>query len=254
MHASDDKPFPLAPTKRSPQPRRTVSKKDFSLPKPYRRQLFSEEPERLTRLQTAMLTLGALLVAAVLAVLALLAQESDHSPDGKVIVAAARLETVDSVEAQLASLPPPAAPAEPPVPPALQHEARTAGMLPTQTPATRMHPATKPKAKAKARQPTRLAGAPKKPALHGRALAALLEREKKIRPAPMKPAPREPTLTIPAPDPDVALIAAILLLTPAPLPASAPAVAMELAGRAQGTCMPVTPKDHGCAELHKLKP
>ncbi len=115
MHSPDDKHYPLAKAKRSPQPRRAVHKTDFSLPKPYRRQLFSEEPERLTRLQKGMLAFGAAMITTLVGVLALLANESDHSPEGKIIVEAARLEALDEAEAQLASYPAPAIPAEVPV-------------------------------------------------------------------------------------------------------------------------------------------
>ena len=109
MQSSDDKHYPLTKTKRSPQPRHAVSKKEFSLPKPYRRQLFSEEPERLTRLQMGILAFAALMITTLLGVLALLAHENDLSPEGKLIVAAAELEAVESAEAQIASLasPPP---------------------------------------------------------------------------------------------------------------------------------------------------
>lgn len=249
MHSSDDKQYPLAKAKRPPQPRRAVSKKDFSLPRPYHRQLFSEEPERLTRLQMGMLGFAALMIATLLGVLALLANESDHSPEGKMIVAAARLEAVESAEAQPAANPTPAAPAEAPTPPALQHGVRSgvpAHAARTLAPA-RARAAVKPKEKAK--PAPRLASFPKKAPPAVRATPALLAREKKP-----KPPRKEPAITVPAPDPDVALIAAILLLTPAPAPASAPPVAIELAGRAQASCAPAIPKDPACTELLKLKP
>ena len=249
MHSSDDKHYPLAKAKRSPQPRRAVSKKDYSLPKPYRRQPFSEEPERLTHLQVGMLGFAGLAIVTLLGVLALLAHESDRSPEGKMIVAAARLEPVDDAEAQLASYPAPPTPAEAPLPPALLHGVRGPELVQAVTAPAR--PAAKPKAKAKAKTkaPTRLASVPKKPQQHARVKPALLARAKKTTP------PRKaPAVTAPAPDPDVALIAAILLLTPAPVPASTPAVALEFAGRAQATCAPAVPKDPACTELHKLKP
>ena len=249
MHSSDDKHYPLAKAKRSPQPRRAVSKKDYSLPKPYRRQPFSEEPQRLTHLQVGMLGFAALSIVTLLGVLALLAHESDRSPEGKMIVAAARLEPVDDAEAQLASYPAPPAPAEAPLPPALLHGVRGPELVQAAPARPAAKPKTKAKAKAKAKAPMRLAAGPKKLQPHARVTAALLARAKKARP-PRK----EPAVTVPAPDPDVALIAAILLLTPAPVPASTPAVALEFAGRAQAPCAPAVPKDPACADLHKLKP
>jgi hypothetical protein len=261
LHSPDDKHFPLAKAKRPSRPRRAVSKNDFSLPKPYRRQLFSEEPERLTRLQVGMLAFAGLMITSLIGVLALLSHERERSPDGKVIVAAARLESVEAAEAQLASYAPPVPPPEAPLPPALLHGPRTADPVQAAKPPAppralavsklKAKVTTKAKAKAKPKQPTRLALGPKKPVKRTQAMAALLAREKKAK-APRKiPAV---TVPVPAPDPDVALIAAIMLLTPAPVPASAPSVSMELAGRAQKACVPAIPKDPACTELHKVKP
>ncbi len=254
MHSPDDKHYPLAKAKRTTQARRAVTKKDFTLPKPYRRQLFSEEPERLTRLQKGMLAFGAAMITTLVGVLALLANESDHSPEGKIIVEAARLETLEEAEAQLASYPAPPKPAETPIPPALARGPHTPALTKvTKSPvAARAQLAAKAKAKAKtkakAMQATRLASAPKKPA-QARTAPALLAREKRPNPAHKAPA-----MTAPVPDPDVALIAAILLLTPTPIPASSPPLSVELAGRAQASCAPAMPKDPTCTELLKLKP
>ena len=232
MHASENKQFALAKTKRPAQPRRAVSKKDFRLPKPYRRQLFSEEPERLTRMQVSLLSFAALMVSTLLGVLALLAHESDLSPEGKMIVAAARLETVQAAHVQpvqpvLPAAPAaPAAPAQVAIPPALQHEPPI--VVPAY--AVRALPVVRTRLAAKshvnARPATRVANAP----------AARI------------------AVTVPAPDPDVTLIAAILLLTPAPVPAFAPPVAMELAGRAQAPCAALIPKDPACPDLLKSTP
>lgn len=244
MHSPDDKNYPLASAKRPPRPKRSVSKQDFKLPKPYRRQLFSEEPEGLTRLQIGMLGFGALLTATLIAVLALLAKESDHSPEGKVIVAAASLETVEPVDAHAAAVPALAVAA---IPPALQEGARSTLPARASAPAPGRVPIAL-KTPVKAKTPTLLAVAPKK-APHARAVTALLAREKKRKP------PRgEPVVKHPAPDPDVALITAILLLTPSPAPASTPAVAMELAGHAPLICPPATPKHSACTEVHMAKP
>ena len=248
MHASDDKRYPLAQTKRPLQPRRAVSKKDFRLPRPYRRQLFNEEPERLTRLQVGMLAFSGLTIATLLAVFALMAQESERSPEGKVIVAAARLEPVETAEAELVSYSAPVAQSAPPLPPALQPGVPTAPAFQAAT-VQSLSGKTLKNAKPKAKPPIRLAYAPKQPWLNARAKAILAAREKKLNPPRKQAVP-----TAPAPDPDVALIAAILLLTPAPIPTTGPAVAMELSGRVQGTCAPAMASEHDCAGLHKLKP
>lgn len=117
MHSPDDKHYPLAQVRGAPQPRRAVRKKDFSLPKPYRRQLFYEQPDRLTRLQVSLLGFAGLMVATLVGVLALLAHESAHSPDGKLIVTARH--------AQRIAHPAPPARAESGLPPALRHGPRT---------------------------------------------------------------------------------------------------------------------------------
>jgi hypothetical protein len=118
LHSPDDKQYPLAQIKRAPQPRqRAVRKKDYSLPKPYRRHLFYEEPDSLTRLQVSLLGFAGVMVATLLGVLALLAHESEHSPDGKLIVIAP--------EAQRTSYPAPPARTESDLQPALRHGPRT---------------------------------------------------------------------------------------------------------------------------------
>jgi hypothetical protein len=118
LHSPDDKHYPLAQVRRAPQPRqRGVRKKDFSLPKPYRRQLFYEQPDRLTRLQVSLLGFAGLMVATLVGVLALLAHESEHSPDGKLIVTAP--------EARRTAYSAPPARAESELPPALRHGPRT---------------------------------------------------------------------------------------------------------------------------------
>lgn len=117
MPSPDDKHFPLAP-----RPRRAVSKQDYRLPKPYRRQLFSEQADRLSRLQVSLLGFAGLMVLTLLGVLALLAHETAHSPEGKLIVAA----SVPAPHARRAAYP--ARPARPDgeLPPALRHGPRTA--------------------------------------------------------------------------------------------------------------------------------
>ena len=195
MQASDDKPYPLASINGAPQPKRAVSKKDFRLPRPYKRQLYSEEPARLTRLQVSLLGFAGLMVATLIAVLVLLADEKDRSPNGKpIVVAAADLEDLQPVQAQRTVFPAELAQSRSDVPPALRQ-------LPVASVA--------PKAAIKA-----------KPAL--RAM-----RRSRLPPAlPSRPHALPPVLP---PDPDVALIAAILLLTPAaPTPASVAPLSMEL--------------------------
>lgn len=252
MQSPDDKQYPLAKATRRPQSRRSVSKKDFTLPKPYRRQLYSEGPERLTRLQLSLLGFAGVMVSTLIGVLALMAHESERSPDGKLIVAAARLEPVaqvDQAEAQFTAF------AAPVTQPEREHEpehelplrrnARVAALLPPQ-PVNRLQSALK---SLKPKPVEKVVRFPKKPPQHARITAALLGRDSKgklLRPQLVASAP--------APDPDVALITAILLLTPTPVPAAAPSVSMELAGRGHSVCAPTVPKESNCMDLHKTKP
>jgi hypothetical protein len=223
LHSPNDKRYPLEKLKLPPQPRRVVRKKDFSLPKPYRRQLFSEAPERLTRMQVSLLSFAGLMVTALLGVLTILAQETEHSPDGKPIVAA-RPGLADARPG--GDMAP-----DGPVPPALRLAPKVAAM-------------------AAPRSPAQQGKAPRKAPPPGQALAAA--RAPRARPARKTPA-APIAVPAPAPDPDVVLISAILLLTPAPPKPAAPVVSMELAGHAQNACTSPT-KDAACAELHKLKP
>ena len=219
MQSSDDKQYPLAALKRASQPKRAVSKKDFRLPKPYRRQLFSEEPDRLTRLQVSLLGFAGVMVATLIGVLVLLADEKERSPHGKpIIVARAELEDIDALHAQLTAFPPPAVEVRRDPAPVLPHAPR---------------PSVVAKAAPKARPPLR----PKAT----KATAVMLVRSHQAAP-------------LQAPDPDVALITAILLLTPPPAPANAPALSTELAGRGVAACTPNPVKDSGCTDLHKMKP
>ena len=251
MQSPDNKQYPLAKATRRPQSRRSVTKKDFTLPKPYRRQLYSEEPERLTRLQLSLLGFAGVMVSTLIGVLALMAHESERSPDGKLIVAAAKLEPVaqvDQAEAQFTAFAAPAAPAAKPEPmPELpvRRSVKVAALLPPQ-PANRLQSALKPLKPKPVEKEVRI---PKKPPQHARITAALLGRDVKGKPVRAHLVSSASTS-----DPDVALITAILLLTPTPVPAAAPSISMELAGRGQTVCVPTAPKENNCHELHKMKP
>lgn len=240
MHPPDDTPYPLARPKRTPQPPRAVRKQDFSLPKPYRRQLFSEEPESLTRLQKGLLAFATLLVATLAGIMALLAHENARSPQGKVIVAAARIESLEPGEAQLASYAAPTAPL--PRAPARATPPALAGGAAMLTPRARAKGAAASPRLAAAIKKTAAAPVPRAPGRH-----------KSPHPKPQPKAVRkEPPLAPPPADPDVVLITAILLLTPAPVPAAAPAVSMEAGGRAP--CSPVRIKENSCSDSHPTKP
>lgn len=237
MHSPDDKQYPLGQPKRARLPRRAVSNKDFSLPKPYRRQLFCEEPDRLTRLQISLLAFAGLLIATLTGVLALLAHESERSPQGKVIVAAARLESAEQVEARLASFPAPTVRIAQDLPPA-----------PRTRPVVKARPIPKelPPVTPKMRPAALPALAFKKAAPAARAPVAVPARDKKRKPAPRREAPQP----VPVRDPDEDLITAILLLTPAPLRA-APASTESLVRPTQ-ICTGTVVKDD-CVDVHKIK-
>ena len=248
MQSPDDQQYPLAKATRRPQSRRSVTKKDFTLPKPYRRQLYNEEPERLTRLQLSLLGFAGVMVSTLIGVLALMAHESERSPDGKLIVAAAKLEPVaqlDQAEARFTAFAAPVAKPEPEPELPLRRNAKVTALLPPQ-PVKRLQSALK---SLKPKPVEKVVRIPKKPPQHARITAALLGRDVKG-----KPGRAHLVASAPAPDPDVALITAILLLTPTPVPAAAPSISMELAGRGQSVCVPTAPKENNCLELHKMKP
>jgi hypothetical protein len=255
LHPPDDKLLSLARPRQAPQPRRAVRKNDFSLPKPYQRRLFSEEPERLTRLQKGLLAFATLLVATLAAVMALLAHENARSPRGKVIVAAARLESLEPPEppeTQLLSYPSPAPMSAAPAPASAAPPIRaTPPALAGDGPALPAPPV--PRAvRAKAAKPARkLVAASKQPLPRARAAAALLAREKKSRPRPLRKAP---VRSAPPADPDVVLITAILLLAPAPAPAAASAPPTGMSGPAHPACPSAGPRDTGCANVQPAKP
>ena len=249
MHASDDNQFPLAKAKRTTYSRRAVSKRDFALPKPYRRQLFSEEPDRLTRLQVSLLAFAGLLVTTLVGVLALLAHETERSPDGKVIVAAARLEDIEPGPTPLAAFPAKRPAPEHSLPPALRQGTRLVALpAPAGKPSERME--RKPALKLTT---ARVATAPVALTARGRVLAALPVRSKKVKVA-RKAVPAAVPVPVPAVDPDVVLITAILMLTPAPAPVVAPAVALELPGRGGAVCLSEVAKQLTCSDLPKMKP
>ncbi len=242
MHSPDDKHYPLEAPKRAAPSRRSVSKKDFKLPKPYRRQVYSEEPDRLTRLQVSLIGFAGLMIATLLGVLALMAHEDELSPEGKVIVAAARREPVDTDDTQYASFPVRATKDESATPPALRSGARTAAKV---NAAEEAAAKARMKAKAKAEAAERLAALQKKPLPSARSGATLAARARKAKALPVQTAPASN-------DPDVALITAILLLTPPPSAPTATPTATDQAARAQ-ICIPGAPKGDNCAELHKAK-
>lgn len=255
MQSTDNKQLALAKAARRPQLRRSVSKKDFTLPKAYRRQLFSEGPERLTRMQLSLLGFAAVMVTTLFAVLALLAHESDRSPDGKLIVAAAKLAPAERAAPAVPAEAQPAAhalhsaqaarPAQP-TPPV--QKATAMPPVPSVSPVLRSAPVLAALPPVKAKPLPAITGVRRNPTPHPRIVAALLSRDSKAK--PIRPQPVTPVRVL---DPDVALITAILLLTPAPAPAAVPAISLELVGRNQAACLAPIPHDGACLDLPEGK-
>jgi hypothetical protein len=157
----------------------------------------------------------------------LLAQESERSPEGKVIVVAERA-SAEAAAGEPIAFPPMRVPPAPLLPPMQR--------APSLPPAL-----ARPAAGQKL--PLHLIKPPKKAAPQRHLLARLPAKTAHLRKARITPAA--------VADPDVALITAILLLTPPPAPPALPSLAPELAGRQQSVCTSLL---SSCADLHKMKP
>ena len=201
----DEKHYPLAAPTPAPRGRRSISARDYSLPKPYRKKKFVEDEPELSTLRKGLLAFSGLVIASLIAALALLAKENFDSPPVLVIAA-----------------PKPAAP----LPVALA-EAPAPAFLPMPA------PARSPMAAVHGREDPPQA-APHRPTLLSS--AARLARSTHVAPVP----------EVPAPDPDVVLISAILLLTaPSAAAPDDPALA---------ACTATTMSDSGCPAIHGMKP
>lgn len=166
------------PTPDDPRSRRSLAVLSHGKPKPYRRQVYVDEPYRVSRLHAILLALGATAVAILILALAVVAQEHANATRGKQIITAGQ---------ELAAPPAPSARerALAVVPPALDDSA-----LPI--PVLRSPPAP--------------------------ALTVLPVVAKPVAPRSVKPrAPMPAHAAAPVADPDVDLIATILLLTQPPV-------------------------------------
>lgn len=81
------KPYPLAANKAAPRAGRSLSKREFALPKPYRRKRFVEDGVGMSRLRMVALSMSALAIAGLIAALALLVKENLASPPIPIIAA-----------------------------------------------------------------------------------------------------------------------------------------------------------------------
>lgn len=117
MRPTDEKKYTLVSRKPS---RRSISARDFSLPKPYRKPIPGDQSRGMSRLRLVMLAFSGLLIASLIAALAMLAHDNATSPHAMAIVEAAKPaprpppeKRAPGVKAADAGLPPavPAAPA-----------------------------------------------------------------------------------------------------------------------------------------------
>lgn len=179
--------------------RRAIQALSHGKPKPYRRQLVSDEPYRLSRLQVGLLITGATLIGGLILTVAVIAQEHANATRGKVIVAAPYLApraappAPGSGRVPEAALPAPVAH----VPVALTPPILDDTSMPLPDPQSPPLQLPRPKV---VKAPARPAPAPK-----------LLTKRTPTRP-PVQPA--ELLVRSALADPDVDLIATILQLTP----------------------------------------
>ncbi len=98
MTTSDDhKPNRVLQTTK-PAPRRSVSARDYTMPKPYRKPVFSDDMRALTRQQVLLLGGATALIAGLIFTLALLARrQPDPAPLAEVVEPAAELLPVKAV-------------------------------------------------------------------------------------------------------------------------------------------------------------
>ena len=85
MPPADNTHYPLSAATPAPRARRSISARDYSLPKPYRKKRFVEDEPKLSTLRKGLLAFSGLVVASLIA--ALLAKENFESPPVVVIPA-----------------------------------------------------------------------------------------------------------------------------------------------------------------------
>lgn len=206
-----------------PRSRRAISALSHGKPKPYRRQLV-DEPFRLSRVQIALLVLGATVIGGLILTVAVVAQEHANATRGKEIITAQIPGPTPASRARGAALTFPDAP-----PPMLDDSGR-----PIRSPRT--PPLRKPAARGALpvlpRAAPAMAPLVRTPA--GQALSAPLPRALALL------ATRAPA----ASDPDVELIASILLLTPPP----------ESADPGRAACPASEELDQPCARMRGIDP
>ena len=210
-----------------PRSRRAISALSHSKPKPYRRAL-ADEPFRLSRVQIALLALGATVIAGLILTVAVIAQEHANATRGKEIItaqAAASAPPVQAVAARPLTFPD--------VPPPMLDDSA----LPI--PAPRTPPL---------REPPAGAGMAQELTLPRTVPAALLVLSGTSGPSVPAPPPRATARlalhTAVVPDPDVDLIATILQLTPPPEPADLP----------NAVCTPAEVLDNTCGIPRGMRP
>ena len=114
MPPADDTHYPLAAATPAPRTRRSISARDYSLPKPYRRKKFVEDEPKLSTLRKGLLAISGLVIACLIAALALLAKENFESPP---VVVMAAPKPAAPLPVALADAPPAFLPMPVPAPP-----------------------------------------------------------------------------------------------------------------------------------------
>lgn len=198
------KPFsgePQLTTSDEQHARRAIVALSHGKPRPYRRQVFNEEPFRLSRLQIGLLMLGATVIGGLILTVAVIAQEHANATRGKIILAAPidapapRLAVQALPRVALAPEPAPAPAPAPDLPIAITPPLLDDAAMPFPEP--RSPPLRLPRSQVD------------KPAVR---VAAPTRRP---TPRPVAP-PAERLVRAALADPDVDLIATILQLTPQP--------------------------------------
>lgn len=222
MSTSEKKENALATLTVRPRTRRNVAPRDYSLPKPYRRQTFPDEEQPTTsKMRLALWAVGGVLMAGLIAELTSLAQENIRQRRLPIIAAAPP-----------SMLPEPA--------PTLYADqvhgpvARQAANAPAPSAVAPESIATPAQAQLDNGE-SRLARPLGQPA--AQRLPLVLKRFKLARPVAVEAAAE--------PDPDVVLITAILLLSPHLQWDVAPPFPV---------CTPDAPKDPACTELQGMRP
>ena len=237
MSTSDKKEYALVHPTMQPRMRRHLAARDYSLPKPYRRKVFLEEPPTTSKVTLALWAAAGVLMAGLIAELTSLAQENMRQRRLPIIAAApppVLPEQAPSIRGNELARAPAArrAPVElAPLLVAAAAAAVSAEINATPAQAQLDGGESRPSDRDQPR-PLNMAANTSPPQL-----AHVIKKGKQPRPAVIAPSVE--------PDPDVVLITAILLLSPQlhwDVPTSDP------------VCTPGAPKDPACPELHGMRP